>query len=75
MLLILHYLPINTRTKRAIQPAIIHWIIAFIRYHRYQHPQTLGEQHIRQFLVHLAIFTLDEVKRLFNHLNDAAQGG
>ncbi len=32
-----------------------HWIIAFIRFHQYQHPNNMGEQHIRQYLEHLAI--------------------
>ncbi|NHO66035.1 integron integrase [Aestuariicella hydrocarbonica] len=33
----------------------LHWIIRYIRFHQYQHPDTLNEFHIRTFLEHLAI--------------------
>ena len=33
----------------------IHWIVRYIRFHQYQHPETMDESHMRSFLEHLAI--------------------
>lgn len=33
----------------------IHWIIRYIRFHHYQHPESMNESHIRLFLEHLAV--------------------
>ncbi len=41
----------SIRTERTY----IHWILSFIRFHKYQHPKEMDDAHIRQFLEYLAV--------------------
>jgi site-specific recombinase XerD len=42
-----HYSP---RTEKAY----VHWILEYLRFHGMKHPDALGEEHLRDFLSHLA---------------------
>ena len=42
------------RYAMATIEAYLHWITAFIRFHKMQHPSNLGEAEVQSFLTHLA---------------------
>jgi len=41
--------------SRRTEQAYCYWVRAYIRYHRLQHPQEMGEREVAQFLSHLTI--------------------
>jgi hypothetical protein len=43
-----HY---SIRTEKAY----VQWVIRFIRFHHFKHPNTMNEKHIQTFLNHLAV--------------------
>ncbi len=42
------------RYAMATIEAYLHWITAYIRFHKMQHPSNLGEAEVQSFLTHLA---------------------
>ena len=40
--------------SRLTEEAYVRWIVRYVRFHRLEHPRTLGEAEMREFLSHLA---------------------
>ncbi|GGF69999.1 integron integrase [Alteromonas lipolytica] len=48
------FMMLKRYAKRTIQSYLV-WIADFIRFHKYQHPKTMGDQEVSLYLTHLSV--------------------